>query len=1338
MKTKVSVIGIVFLMGLILLVGCKEQAPQAVPAITLQPTATIIPKAISLGQLGKGWATDALWSVDGKYLYVKDATGISIYETDTWKQTGCIPEQIGATSYHYKLLGTDETTGDLFFKEFYDSNTYFQYNHQTNTKTEWFSTQEFIRQAALSPDNKYVAEEIYIEEEGEEENIVYYKGLEIRETENGNLLHQIRASTGGYDKDFNVIRFSADNSQIALGTSENIIKIWDVISGEELFILEHDSVVNDLDFSPDGSVLVSTGEDATVRFWDMKNGDLLHTIKGFSSEITRVAFIDSGKKLLVGEKTNQFSVYSLDDQFLPEGKPELSFSVGRNFIGSQRSYTTDITYSIVDPNHNRMIIIINSTVSIWDLKTGQKITSLPEYNAEFTDIIFSPDSTLLAAADHDIHLWRISDRAEIAVLPLQTYEVVSMTFSPDSNQMLISTFGEVQLWDLISFSKIKTFDTDYRPNAIAYTPDGKQFVIDSMDGLLFYDIDSGEIMQKFGEGYQDTAQALKFSNDGSTVFAVSGMERSAWDVNSGEILYRIHTNPNFYRQAAITNQSGVFWDWRINSIQEAKNPEHALDIGQIMHFYDLNSGEIQCNIDISEYSYDMNFTFSPDGSFFIQEVDSDMYIRDAYSGRTLADLSNRNIYFGLMTISADNGLLASVNNQHQIDLWDISSISAFSETIPQQTATPIPTSIPNTAQITETIEPLEIQPISLPVLPKDTISSTNIQNLKLQKDLGYMHPISAAWSNDGSQIAFGTNDGAYLFEKGATTPEKYLHANGTVDRIQYSEDDKLLAAQTSMFNIIIWNIETAETIFQKEFLECFPNDFDIDSDNQTLTAYCANKTIKWDMLNGNEISNEEMEFLNNKNHPYAISAGGDKATISDWESGEIIKTFDVPEMMPVSARFSPDNNLIAIWFTQYEIARTGIHYPGKEHESLIQIWDISDQSNITLLHDFRTINFSYTLYYTNEFTGMEFSLDSKRLFICNDYGESQVWNLTTGILMQTLQDISHIYIHPDGKSMMAFGDSVKAYDIRAEKPITELYEIIDFSKYIFFQTLTDDDKQIITINDETYKFWQIEGDFSLTSTNQITIPDKNISESYITTDKKWVIYITDDTLKFVELNPSSAQIVGTYETPYQSESWLAPNAFVSPDNKTVLFDTKDDEVLMFSLDNITVGPIQLESSFSSINEFFFPQNGRYILGYGYIYGSSSSEKYYEMWDVKTGKRLRRWDQTENIHAFHPNGIVVATSSSSSNEIFIRDVNTWRVIQNFQLDDSMSIRYLLFSPDGSLLVVGHSDGISFYDSENSDCLFKIPEKAEIVQFSSDGTMLITKKYDERIQIWGISQ
>ena len=187
--------------------------------------------------------------------------------------------------------------------------------------------------------------------------------------------------------------------------------------------------------------------------------------------------------------------------------------------------------------------------------------------------------------------------------------------------------------------------------------------------------------------------------------------------------------------------------------------------------------------------------------------------------------------------------------------------------------------------------------------------------------------------------------------------------------------------------------------------------------------------------------------------------------------------------------------------------------------------------------------------------------------------------------------------------MMTFGDSVKAYDISAGKPITELYEIIDFSKYISFQAITDNGEQLITLNDETYKFWQIEEDFRLAPINQITIQDENISESHITTDKKWIIYITDDTLKFIELNPLSAQIVGTYETPYQSESWREQTAFVSPDNKTVLFNTKDDEILMFSLDNVAVGPIQLESSISSIYEFFFPQNGRYIYGYGSNFGS---------------------------------------------------------------------------------------------------------------------------------------
>ncbi|SLM35266.1 nacht and wd40 domain protein, partial [Lasallia pustulata] len=114
----------------------------------------------------------------------------------------------------------------------------------------------------------------------------------------------------GHSSSVSAVAFSPAGKQLASGSRDNTVRIWDAATGATLQTLKgHSGPVRAVAFSPDGKQLVSGSEDNTVRIWDAATGATLQTLKGHSGPVRAVAFSPDGKQLVSDSEDNTVRIW---------------------------------------------------------------------------------------------------------------------------------------------------------------------------------------------------------------------------------------------------------------------------------------------------------------------------------------------------------------------------------------------------------------------------------------------------------------------------------------------------------------------------------------------------------------------------------------------------------------------------------------------------------------------------------------------------------------------------------------------------------------------------------------------------------------------------------------------------------------------------------------------------------------------------------------------------------------------------------------------------------------------------------------------------------------------
>ncbi len=367
---------------------------------------------------------------------------------------------------------------------------------------------------------------------------------------NTELIRTIKSYTAGVT----ALAVTPDNQQIISGSRDNMIKVWNLNTGKEVFTLTgHTKPITSLSITNDGNKLISASEDATIKIWNFTTKTKIFTLTEHTASVTSVVITPDEKELISSSDDGSIKIWDLETG-------ESIYS-----INAHKKEVKDVT---VTPNGEEIISVsYDKSIKIWNRKTRKLTTAIEGNKAEYNGVAVTPDGKQLIVYDldgewdfffGDIIVFDLATGEKIYNLSGHQTVVESVAVTSDS-KCLISASGDstIKVWDLQTREEISTLrDHDGYVNTVVITSDNKWVISGGLDATIkVWDLEKTRVNKSISSnhiGHQDEVNAVAITPDRKWVISggLDGMVK-VWNLTDFSEVFSLNLDYESVNDLAI-------------------------------------------------------------------------------------------------------------------------------------------------------------------------------------------------------------------------------------------------------------------------------------------------------------------------------------------------------------------------------------------------------------------------------------------------------------------------------------------------------------------------------------------------------------------------------------------------------------------------------------------------------------------------------------------------------------------------------------------------------------------------------------------------------------------
>lgn len=289
------------------------------------------------------------------------------------------------------------------------------------------------------------------------------------------------------------LAYSPDGKHLVAGYNNNLVRIWDITTGEMVRTLKgHSGVVWSVAYSPDGKTIISGSADRTVKCWDAETGNLIRTLpskkgdKGHDSIVSYVTFNPNGTYIASGSSDKSVKFWDASTGMLLQ-----------TLANTHSKTIAAISYS----NSGRYVATASwdKTAKIYHAMGGIERNILTGHTEAVYAVQFSPDEKYIAtgSADRTVRIYNAETGDFVRAITGITGEVWTLSYSPDGKLIAVGNAdGSVCLFDSVTGKREKSLGGHQKEvRSCAFDASGKHLFTGDSEGIIkMWNVETGDLI----------------------------------------------------------------------------------------------------------------------------------------------------------------------------------------------------------------------------------------------------------------------------------------------------------------------------------------------------------------------------------------------------------------------------------------------------------------------------------------------------------------------------------------------------------------------------------------------------------------------------------------------------------------------------------------------------------------------------------------------------------------------------------------------------------------------------------------------------------------------------
>ncbi len=337
------------------------------------------------------------------------------------------------------------------------------------------------------------------------------------------------------------------------------------------------------------------------------------------------------------------------------------------FLIEKKEHSSSVNSILISPDGKYIVScsIVDKTIKIWDIKTGEHLKTLEGHLDLITTIVISPDGKYIVSGSWNdiIKIWDVENGKCLNTLIGDAKGINLIKISPNKNFIVSASSRNkiIKIWDIKTGESLKILQghLDWI-TTIAISPDGKYIVSGSDDNTVkIWDIQNGKCLNTLTEHSWRVKSVAICPNSKYIVSGGNDNTIKIWDITTGKCLNTIKSISSWINSISISPDGKYI----ISGAGDRK-----IQIIDLLSAKDINTLSVTGDVNSITIDLDKKYIIT---EYLKRDTNNyDIKILDIESCKCLKILKGHKNLVQYVIISSDSKYIVSGSNDKTIKIWD--------------------------------------------------------------------------------------------------------------------------------------------------------------------------------------------------------------------------------------------------------------------------------------------------------------------------------------------------------------------------------------------------------------------------------------------------------------------------------------------------------------------------------------------------------------------------------------------------------------------------------------------------------------------------------------------